>query len=101
MPQVVALAKYPNIAVKVTGGPQYVSDGYPFKSLTPYYRAVYDAFGPKRMFWGTDITRMPCSWRECITHFSEHQTWLAAADLELIMGRAIVDWLGWKASTAA
>src|SRR6478609_7367060 len=25
MPQVVALAKYPNVAVKVTGGPQYVS----------------------------------------------------------------------------
>ena len=35
MPQVVALAKYPNIAVKVTGGPQYVTDGYPFKSLQP------------------------------------------------------------------
>jgi len=50
---------------------------------------------------GHDITRMPCSWRECITHFSEHQTWLGAADLELIMGRAIVDWLGWKATPVA
>ena len=32
MPQLVALAKHPNIAVKVTGGPQYVTDGYPWKS---------------------------------------------------------------------
>ena len=24
----------------------------------------YDAFGPQRMFWGTDITKMPCSWRQ-------------------------------------
>jgi len=100
MPQLVALARYPNVAVKVTGGPQYVSDGYPFKSLVPYYRAVYDAFGPRRMFWGTDITRMPCSWRECITHFTEHQSWLPATDRDLIMGRAIVDWLGWTPAWA-
>jgi hypothetical protein len=44
---------------------------------------------------------MPCSWRECITHFTEHQPWLPSADLELIMGRAIVDWLGWKPTWAA
>ena len=31
MPQLLALARHPNIAVKVTGGPQYVSDGYPFQ----------------------------------------------------------------------
>ena len=72
MPQLVALAKHPNIAVKVTGGPQYVTDGYPFKSLQPRYRAIYDAFGPRRMFWGTDITRMPCTWKECVTAFTEH-----------------------------
>jgi predicted TIM-barrel fold metal-dependent hydrolase len=100
MPQLLALARHPNIAVKVTGGPQYVSDGYPFKSLQKHYRAVYDAFGPRRMFWGTDITRMPCSWRECVTHFSEHQPWLPAADLDLIMGQAMVDWLGWKPAWA-
>ena len=47
MPQVVALARHPNIAVKVTGGPQYVTDPYPFKSLQKHYRAVYDAFGPQ------------------------------------------------------
>jgi predicted TIM-barrel fold metal-dependent hydrolase len=96
MPQVVALARHPNIAVKVTGGPQYVTDGYPFASLQPRYRAIYDAFGPSRMFWGTDITRMPCTWRQCVTHFTEHQPWLPDADRELIMGQGIADWLGWK-----
>jgi predicted TIM-barrel fold metal-dependent hydrolase len=101
MPQVVALARHPNIAVKVTGGPQYVTDGYPFKSLQKHYRAIYDAFGPKRMFWGTDITRMPCTWRECVTHFTEHQPWLGDADRALIMGQAIADWLGWKRAPGA
>ena len=96
MPQVVALARCPNVAVKVTGGPQYVTDGYPFASLQKYYRAIYDAYGPRRMFWGTDITRMPCTWRECITHFTEHQPWLGEEDKVLIMGRAIADWIGFR-----
>ena len=96
LPQLVALARHPNIAVKVTGGPQYVTDPYPFKSLQKRYRAIYDAFGPRRMFWGTDITRMPCTWRECVTHFTEHQPWLPESDKALIMGRSIADWLGWK-----
>jgi predicted TIM-barrel fold metal-dependent hydrolase len=96
MPELVALARYPNVAVKATGGPSYATDGYPFRSLHPYYRRLYDAFGPRRMFWGTDITRMPCSWRQCVTAFAEEVPWLPAADKASIMGGAIRDWLGWK-----
>jgi hypothetical protein len=70
-------------------------DPYPCLSLQPRYRAIYDAFGPQRMFWGTDITRMPCSWKECVTHFTEHSPWLSAFDKALIMGRALCDWIGW------
>jgi hypothetical protein len=47
------------------------------------------------MFWGTDITRMPCSWKACVTAFAE-QTWLPEADKALIMGRAMADWIGWE-----
>jgi predicted TIM-barrel fold metal-dependent hydrolase len=96
LPEVLALARHPNVAVKVTGGPQYVTDGWPFHSLRPRYEAIFDAFGPARMFWGTDITRMPCSWRECVTAFTEHQPWLSTADLEWVMGRGIETWLGWQ-----
>ena len=96
MPQLLALAKHPNIAVKATGGPQYVTDSYPFKSLQKRYHAIYDAFGPRRMFWGTDITRMPCSWRECVTAFTEEIPWLSEADKELIMGRGLREWIGWR-----
>lgn len=96
IPEVCKLARHPNIAVKVTGGPQYVTDAYPFKSLTPHYKAIYDSFGPKRMFWGTDITRMPCTWSECVSAFRDHQTWMPAADMEIVMGRGIADWLGWS-----
>ena len=58
--------------------------------------AVFDAFGPDRMFWGTDITRMPCSWRQCVTVFTEELPWLKGRDLELVMGEALCNWVGWR-----
>ncbi len=63
MPDLLALAKFPNVAVKATGAPGYSSEAYPFPAMQIYLRQIYDAFGPHRMFWGTDITKMPCSWR--------------------------------------
>ena len=91
-----ALAKYSNVAVKSSAAPGYSSQPYPFSNTHAHLRAIYDAFGPERMFWGTDITRMPCSWRECVTMFTEALPWLSAADREQIMGRALCKWIGWK-----
>ncbi len=42
--KLIALAKYPNIAVKVSALPTYTSDAYPYRALHPYLRRVYDAF---------------------------------------------------------
>jgi predicted TIM-barrel fold metal-dependent hydrolase len=96
MPALLALAKYPNVAVKATGIPWYSSDPYPFRSMHPFLRQVYDAFGPQRMFWGTDITKMPCSWRQCVTMFTEELPWLSERDKALIMGQAVCAWWGWE-----
>jgi predicted TIM-barrel fold metal-dependent hydrolase len=62
IPDLLALAKFPNVAVKATGAPGYSSEAYPFPAMHTYLRQIFDAFGPSRMFWGTDITKMPCSW---------------------------------------
>ena len=93
--QLLALARHPNIAVKATGVPSMATDAYPFASTHPSLRRIFDAFGPRRMFWGTDFTRMRCSWRECITAFTEELDWLQGDDLDLVMGRAVRDWIGW------
>jgi hypothetical protein len=47
------------------------------------------------IFWGTDLTRMPCTYYECITLFTEHLPWLQGEDLEWVMGRGICAWLDW------
>ena len=95
IPALLELAKHPNVAVKVTGAPGYSSEAYPFPAMHTYIRQIYDAFGPNRMFWGTDITKMPCSWRQCVTMFTEELPWLSEPDKELIMGQAVCAWWGW------
>ena len=95
IPELLKLARHPNIGVKATGAPGYSSENYPFPAMQTYLRQIYEAFGPDRMFWGTDISKMPCSWRECVTMFTEASDWLPREDHALIMGQALTAWWGW------
>jgi hypothetical protein len=60
---------------------------------------LYDAYGPERLFWGTDITRLKnCTWRQAITMFTEELPWLTEKDKILIMGEAFSRWFNWAPS---
>ena len=96
MPDLLALARHPNIAVKATGVPGYSAEAYPHSIMTDYVGRVLRAFGPDRVFWGTDISKMPCSWRDCITEFTEAMDWAPREDLARVMGGAVRDWWGWR-----
>lgn len=96
LPELLALARLPNVAVKVSGAPSYSRQPYPFRDVHEPIRRIVDAFGPRRSFWGTDISRMPCSYKECVTMFTEEMPWLTGADREQVMGAALLDWVGWK-----
>lgn len=97
LPQLLALAKYANVVVKAGGMPTYSSvDTFPYPSLHGYIRQVYDAFGPERIFWASDLTRMSCSYREVVAFWTEGIPWLTQQDKRLIMGRAVCRWLGWE-----
>jgi len=95
MPELLTLARYANVAVKASGAPGYSSETYPFPAMHTFLRQIYDSFGPHRMFWGTDITKMPCSWHQCVTMFTEELPWLSGEDKALVMGEAICAWWGW------
>ena len=96
-----ALAKRPNVAAKVSALPCYADDKtWPFRSLHEPVRRVFDAFGPARTFWGSDVSRLPCSYRESVTMFTEQLPWLSGDDLQLVMGEALCEWLGWERAGA-
>ena len=94
--ELVALAKLPNVAVKATGAPHYSTQAYPFPNIHEGLHRIYDAFGPKRFFWGTDITRMRCSYLQCVSFFTEELPWLKGRELEDVMGRGLCEWIGWN-----
>ena len=94
--ELLALARFPNVAAKASALPSYTDSGFPYTPLHPYVRRVHEAFGARRMFWGTDLSRLPCTYREAIAMFTEHMPWLPQPDLEWIMGRGVRQWLDWK-----
>lgn len=91
-----AVARHPNVAAKASALPRYSSEPYPYRRLHPFLKQVFDAFGPNRFFWGTDMTGIPCTCRQAVTLFTEELPWLTGCDRDLVMGRALCDWLGWK-----
>lgn len=94
--KLLTIARCPNVAVKASALPVYTNDSYPYRRVHPYVRRVYDAFGPRRVFWGSDLSRLKCTYRQCIAMFTEEMPWLPADDLDWIMGRGLCEWLGWK-----
>jgi predicted TIM-barrel fold metal-dependent hydrolase len=97
LPAVCALAKRSNVAVKASGMPSLSRQEYPFSDLHDAIKMLVESFGPRRVFFGTDLTRMPCTYYECITLFTQHLPWLKGEDLEWVMGRGVCEWLRWDA----
>jgi predicted TIM-barrel fold metal-dependent hydrolase len=95
--QTVALAKHQNVSVKLSSAPLMSSEAYPFRDMTPHIRRLYDAYGPRRCHWGTDITNSlaKATYRQRVTHFTEELGFLSEDDKDWIMGRAIVERLRW------
>jgi L-fuconolactonase len=93
--KLLALARFPNVAAKASALPSYTSEAFPYAGLHPYLRRVHQAFGARRMFWGTDLSRLPCSYAQAIAMFTEHMPWLPPKDLPWIMGRGVREWLDW------
>ncbi len=89
-------ARLPNVAIKASCLPCYVDEVYPFPTLHRQIRRVVETFGPRRVFWGTDLSQLPCSYRQAVTLFTEELDFLSAQDKESIMGRALAAWLGWQ-----
>jgi predicted TIM-barrel fold metal-dependent hydrolase len=100
LPAVCALARRANVAVKASGLPALSARGFPFSDVHVVVRQLVEAFGPRRTFWGTDLTRMPCTYRECIDLFTCQLPWLAGEDLGWVMGRGLCAWLGWSERAA-
>lgn len=92
-----ALGKYPNVSVKLSNAPGMSQQAYPFRDVADHIKRVFDAYGPQRSYWGTDLTNSyaKASYRQRVSHFTEELSFLSEQDRDLVMGRAIVARLKW------
>ena len=90
-----ALAAFPKVSVKVTSVPNFSTEPYPFRDLHPFLRRIYDAFAARRLLWGADLTRLAGTYRECLDLFSEGIDFLSAEDREWVLGKAAAEALNW------
>ena len=84
--------------MKLATTPFYSNESYPFRDMTVHIRRLFDAFGPRRCYWGTDLTNSyaKATYKQRVTHFTEMLDFLSAADKEWVMGRAILERLNRK-----
>jgi predicted TIM-barrel fold metal-dependent hydrolase len=97
--QTIGLASYPNVFVKLTSTPSCSSESYPYRNIHVHLKRLIEAFGPRRCFWGTDLSAMlsrtKCTYRQAVTMFTEEMDFLSKEDLELVMGRGLAECLPW------
>jgi len=89
------LSSLPNVAVMISALPCHVNEPFPFAGLRDPITRIVKAFGPRRIFWGSDLTRLPCTYTEAVTYL-ETLNLMPSSDLQIVMGEGISQWLGWE-----
>jgi predicted TIM-barrel fold metal-dependent hydrolase len=92
----IGLAGLANVSVKASAAPCYSTEPYPYPALHPFLRELYDAYGPDRLFWGSDLSRLRGSYADLVRLFREDLDFLSPADVEAVMGRSLLAWLDWR-----
>jgi predicted TIM-barrel fold metal-dependent hydrolase len=97
--QTISLSRYPNVSVKLSSAPAHSSEEYPFRDMVSTIRGVIHVYGPRRCYWGTDLTKAlaTVSYGDHVRFFTEALEFLSEEDKDWIMGRAILARLRWAA----
>ncbi len=96
LPEVLGLARHPNVAIKVTGVCTLSHQPFPFVDLRAPLGRVFAAFGFERCMWGTDWTRATAlvTYADAVEAFRQDE-WLAPGERAALMGGTlsrIFDW---------
>ncbi len=94
--ELIALAQYPNVAVKMSAVPALSRKKFPFGDLWPALHSIADAFGVERLMWGSDWTRVESlfSYSEGLRYMSETNEFSEIEKAEILGGTLsrIFDW---------
>jgi predicted TIM-barrel fold metal-dependent hydrolase len=96
LPKVLALAKLPNVAIKISGACTLSREPYPYRDIWDPVCRVIDAFGLDRCMWGTDWTRAVnfLTFRQGVDAFRDTDR-ISASDKAKLMGGTVTRIYGW------
>jgi predicted TIM-barrel fold metal-dependent hydrolase len=83
-----ALARYQRIFIKVSGYYHFCEQPYPYPECWPLFRALYEEFGPSRLVWGSDFPHvlLRCGYRRSLLLQERAYPFLTCDERALIMG---------------
>jgi L-fuconolactonase len=87
LPQLLALAAYPNVRVKISGACTLSREAFPYDDIWDPVLRIIDAFGLDRCMWGTDWTRTSgmLTYEQAVAPFRK-TTRLSESDKAKLMG---------------
>lgn len=96
LPNLLALAKYPKVAVKFGGVPRLSAERFPYADTWPYLHQVIDAFGADRCMFASDWTvcRDRGTYAEAVFYLRDTDE-LSAGEKEQILGASARRLLRW------
>jgi predicted TIM-barrel fold metal-dependent hydrolase len=97
LPQVLALAALPNVAIKISGACTLSREPFPYPDIWDPVCRVIDAFGIDRCLWGTDWTRAVkfLTFAQGVDAFRATDR-ISASDKKKLMGGTLTRVYGWS-----
>jgi predicted TIM-barrel fold metal-dependent hydrolase len=100
LPDLLELARFDNVAVKVTGACTLSHEAFPYSDLWAPLGQVFEAFGFERCMWGTDWTRAV----ELLTYEQGVEAFrvtdgLSESERSALMGGTLEGIYGWSPTT--
>ncbi|MBU9180058.1 amidohydrolase family protein [Burkholderia gladioli] len=86
-----ALARFPNVFVKISHLWSLSKQAFPYADAFALLKQVYDAFGPKRLMWGTDhpVCLPHLSYARAIALYRDHLDFMPLEDRQEIWHRTV------------
>ncbi|HEX5231916.1 MAG TPA: amidohydrolase family protein, partial [Bradyrhizobium sp.] len=99
VPKVTALARNPNVAIKISGACTLSREKFPYRDIWDPLGRIFDAFGLDRCMWGTDWTRAVglLTYKEGVEAFRVTDR-LSDSDRAQLMGGTVTEIYRWSPS---
>lgn len=90
--KLIALARYPNVFVKISHAWSLSKQPYPWTDVHDHVKRLYAAFGPRRLMWATDWPVLEYSgarYEQALTLVRDDMPFLNDEDKEWLLSRTI------------